>query len=142
MSYRSTRRTAARDMLMEECGHMMQQTLCASPWIKRSRSAQRAGVRNESSGPRKREKKEEKEVGSGEIIMRILRVQYIFFLPLTISGLKRRDAQTEHNGLHCAAVADTSYGPGRTGAARAPTAETEVTGARCRCSRTGCPSCA
>ncbi|KAH9062605.1 hypothetical protein EDB83DRAFT_2384982 [Lactarius deliciosus] len=63
------------DMLMEECVRMMQQTLRASPSIKKRAKSVYSQRNLGTIKDRKREKKEEKEVGSGEIIMRILRMR-------------------------------------------------------------------
>jgi hypothetical protein len=68
---------SARDMLMEECVRMMQQTLRASPSIKKRAKSVYSQRNLGTIKDRKREKKEEKEreVGSGETIMRILRMR-------------------------------------------------------------------
>ena len=63
---------------MEECVRMMQQTLRASPSIKKRAKSVYSQRNLGTIKDRKREKKEEKEVGSGEIIMRILRMRYVF----------------------------------------------------------------
>jgi hypothetical protein len=70
-----------RDMLMEECVRMMQQTLRASPSIKKRAKSVYSQRNLGTIKDRKREKKEEKEVGSGETIMRILRMRCVC-LPL------------------------------------------------------------
>ena len=56
---------------------MMQQTLRASPSIKKRAKSVYSQRNLGTIKDRKREKKEEKEVGSGEIIMRILRMRYV-----------------------------------------------------------------
>jgi hypothetical protein len=57
-------------------------------------------------------------------------------------GSEANDAQTGHDGLYRATVADIGDGTGGTGAARARTAETEVAEAWYRLSCTGNPACA
>jgi len=63
------------DMLMEECVRMMQQTLRASPSIKKRAKSVYSQRNLGTIKDRKREKKEEKEVSGGETIMRILRMR-------------------------------------------------------------------
>jgi len=63
------------DMLMEECVRMMQQTLRASPSIKKRAKSVYSQRNLGTIKDRKREKKEEKEISSGETIMRILRMR-------------------------------------------------------------------
>jgi len=63
------------DMLMEECVRAMQQTLRASPSIKKRAKSVYSQRNLGTIKDRKREKKEEKEVGGGETIMRILRMR-------------------------------------------------------------------
>ncbi|KAI9463515.1 hypothetical protein F5148DRAFT_1211265 [Russula earlei] len=63
------------DMLMEECVRMMQQTLRASPSIKKRVKSVYSQRNLGTIKNRKREKKEEKDVSSGETIMRILRMR-------------------------------------------------------------------
>ncbi|KAH9976806.1 hypothetical protein BGW80DRAFT_1290703 [Lactifluus volemus] len=63
------------DMLMEECVRMMQQTLRASPSIKKRAKSVYSQRNLGTIKDRKREKKEEKEVSNGETIMRILRMR-------------------------------------------------------------------
>ena len=65
------------DMLMEECVRAMQQTLRASPSIKKRAKSVYSQRNLGTIKDRKREKKEEKEVGGGETIMRILRMRYV-----------------------------------------------------------------
>ena len=65
---------------MEECARAMQQRLCAAPSIKKRAKSVYYQQRNLwTIKDRKREKKEEKEVGgvSGETIMCILRMRYV-----------------------------------------------------------------
>ena len=66
-----------RDMLMEECVRAMQETLRASPSIKKRAKSVYSQRNLGTIKDRKREKKEEKEVGGGETIMRILRMRYV-----------------------------------------------------------------
>jgi hypothetical protein len=66
-----------RDMLMEECVRMMQQTLRAAPSIKKRAKSVYSQRNLGTIKNRKREKKEEKEVSNGETIMRILRMRYV-----------------------------------------------------------------
>ena len=68
-----------RDMLMEECVRAMQETLRASPSIKKRAKSVYSQRNLGTIKDRKREKKEEKEVGGGETIMRILRMRYVSF---------------------------------------------------------------
>jgi hypothetical protein len=75
-----------RDMLMEECVRVMQQTLRAAPSIKKRAKSVYSQRNLGTIKDRKREKKEEKEVGGGKTIMRILRMRYVFStLPSTVS---------------------------------------------------------
>jgi hypothetical protein len=69
--------SSGRDMLMEECVRAMQQTLRASPSIKKRAKSVYSQRNLGTIKDRKREKKEEKEVGGGETIMRILRMRYV-----------------------------------------------------------------
>jgi len=71
--------SSGRDMLMEECVRMMQQTLRASPSIKKRAKSVYSQRNLGTIKDRKREKKEEKEVNGGETIMRILRMRYVCF---------------------------------------------------------------
>jgi len=63
------------DMLMEECVRAMQQRLRAAPSIKKRAKSVYSQRNLGTIKDRKREKKEEKEVGGGETIMRILRMR-------------------------------------------------------------------
>ena len=65
-------------MLIEECVRAIQQILCVAPSIKeRAKSAYlRQNLRTIKDCTRKQ--KEEKEVGGGQTIMRILRMRYAF----------------------------------------------------------------
>jgi len=63
------------NMLMEECVRMMQQTLRASPSIKKRAKSVYSRRNLGTIKDRKPEKKEEKEVSGGETIMRILRMR-------------------------------------------------------------------
>ena len=62
---------------MEECVRAMQQTLRGSPSIKKRAKSVYSQRNLGTIKDRKREKKEEKEVGGGETIMRILRMRYV-----------------------------------------------------------------
>ena len=62
---------------MEECVRMMQQTLRASPSIKKRAKSVYSQRNLGTIKDRKREKKEEKDVSSGETIMRILRMRCV-----------------------------------------------------------------
>ena len=64
---------------MEECVRAMQQRLRAAPSIKKRAKSVYSQRNLGTIKNRKREKKEEKEVGGGETIMRILRMRYVFF---------------------------------------------------------------
>ncbi len=64
-------------MLMEECVRAMQQTLRASPSIKKRAKSVYSQRNLGTIKNRKKEKKEEKEAGGGETIMRILRMRYV-----------------------------------------------------------------
>ena len=67
-----------RDSLMEECVRMMQQSLRASPSIKKRAKSVYAQRNLGTIKDRKREKQQEKEVSNGETILRILRMRYVF----------------------------------------------------------------
>jgi hypothetical protein len=67
-----------RDMLMEECVRAMQQRLRMAPSIKKRAKSVYSQRNLGTIKNRKREKKEEKEVGGGETIMRILRMRFVF----------------------------------------------------------------
>jgi hypothetical protein len=69
---------SGRDMLMEECVRALQQRLRAAPSIKKRAKSVYSQRNLGTIKDRKREKKEEKEVGGGETIMRILRMRYVF----------------------------------------------------------------
>ena len=62
---------------MEECVRMMQQTLRSSPSIKKRAKSVYSQRNLGTIKDRKREKKEEKEISSGETILRILRMRYV-----------------------------------------------------------------
>lgn len=63
------------DALMEECVRMMQQSLRASPSIKKRAKSVYAQRNLGTIKDRKREKQQEKEVSNGETILRILRMR-------------------------------------------------------------------
>lgn len=63
---------------MEECVRVMQQTLRAAPTIKKRAKSVYSQRNLGTIKNRKREKKEEKDVGGGETILRILRMRYVF----------------------------------------------------------------
>ncbi|KAI0063318.1 hypothetical protein BV25DRAFT_1907095 [Artomyces pyxidatus] len=63
------------DLLMEECVRMMQQTLRASPSVKKRAKSVYSQRNLGTIKDRKREKMQEKEVSNGETIMRILRMR-------------------------------------------------------------------
>jgi hypothetical protein len=67
-----------RDMLMEECVRAMQQTLRGAPSIKKRAKSVYSQRNLGTIKDRKREKKEEKDVGGGKTIMCILRMRYVF----------------------------------------------------------------
>ena len=126
---------------MEECVRMMQQTLRASPSIKKRAKSVYSQRNLGTIKDRKREKKEEKDVSSGETIMRILRMRCVVLF-LSLGSVLKRNAQTRHDGIYRTAVADLGDRTGRTGAARTTTAEAQVGKAWYRCSCTGDPTCA
>jgi hypothetical protein len=64
------------DALMEECVRMMQQQLRAAPTLRKKAKSVYSQRSLGTIKDRKREKKEEKDVSSGEVIMRILRMRY------------------------------------------------------------------
>ncbi len=64
-----------RDALMEECVRMMQQNLSSAPTVKRRAKTVYSQRNLGTIKDRKREKREQKEVTSGETIMRILRMR-------------------------------------------------------------------
>ena len=63
---------------MEECVRAMQQTLRGAPSIKKRAKSVYSQRNLGTIKDRKREKKEEKEVGGGKTIMCILRMRYVF----------------------------------------------------------------
>jgi hypothetical protein len=63
------------DALMEECVRMMQVTLRSAPTMKKRAKSVYSQRNLGTIKERKKEKREEKEVGGGEIIMRILRMR-------------------------------------------------------------------
>jgi hypothetical protein len=126
---------SGRDMLMEECVRAMQQTLRASPSIKKRAKSVYSQRNLGTIKDRKREKKEEKEVGGGETIMRILRMRYVPStqkLGFSFCAYAEAAVQTEHVRLYRATTADPGDDAGRAGAARAPAAEAEGPEARWR----------
>lgn len=66
-----------RDALMEECVRMMQQSLRASPSVKKRAKSVYAQRNLGTIKNRKKEKQQEKEVSNGETILRILRMRYV-----------------------------------------------------------------
>ena len=68
-----------RDALMEECVRMMQQSLRSSPTMKKRAKSVYSQRNLGTIKERKKEKREEKEVNSGETIMQILRMRYVQF---------------------------------------------------------------
>ncbi|CAL1698172.1 unnamed protein product [Somion occarium] len=64
------------DALMEECVRMMQQSLRASPSVKKRAKSVYAQRNLGTIKDRKREKQQEKEHNNGEIILRILRMRH------------------------------------------------------------------
>jgi hypothetical protein len=68
------------DALMEECVRMMQQQLRAAPTLRKKAKSVYSQRSLGTIKDRKREKKEEKDVSSGEVIMRILRMRYNLLL--------------------------------------------------------------
>lgn len=73
---------------MEECVRMMQQSLRASPSVKKRAKSVYAQRNLGTIKDRKREKQQEKEVSNGETILRILRMRYVLRLPLTLSMVR------------------------------------------------------
>jgi len=108
----------------------MQQTLRASPSIKKRAKSVYSQRNLGTIKDRKREKKEEKEVGGGETIMRILRMRYVLSTQLGFSFCTEAAVQTEYVRFHCATTADPGDDAGRAGTARAPAAEAEGPEAR------------
>ena len=84
-TYLADRVISGRDMLMEECVRVMQQTLRASPSIKKRAKSVYSQRNLGTIKDRKREKKEEKDVSGGETIMRILRMRYVLSTQLGFS---------------------------------------------------------
>jgi hypothetical protein len=64
-----------RDNLMEECVRMMQQTLRTAPSFKKRAKSVYQQRNLGTIRERKKEKQQEKDVTSGEVIMRILRMR-------------------------------------------------------------------
>jgi hypothetical protein len=108
-----------RDALMEECVRMMQQSMRASPPIKK-RAKSVYNQRNLGTiKERKKEKKEQKELSDGETIMRILRMRCEFlFVCLDDTSLNMRP-QAQHFRFHCATAANHDCNAGRARAAGA-----------------------
>jgi hypothetical protein len=126
---------------MEECVRAMQQTLRAAPSIKKRAKSVYSQRNLGTIKDRKREKKEEKEVGGGKTIMRILRMRYVFstqpsgFLVLycTYTEAPRAPSlQTEYVRVHRTTTADPGDHAGGAGTARAPAADAEGPEARWR----------
>jgi hypothetical protein len=122
---------------MEECVRAMQQRLRAAPSIKKRAKSVYSQRNLGTIKDRKREKKEEKEVGGGETIMRILRMRYVF--STQTSGFSfctytdaPRPLQTEYDRLHRATIANPGDDAGRAGTTRAPAAAAEGPEARRR----------
>jgi hypothetical protein len=61
---------------MEECIRMMQQTLRTAPSVKKRAKSVYQQRNLGTIKERKKEKRQEKDVSSGEVIMRILRMRY------------------------------------------------------------------
>jgi hypothetical protein len=111
-------------MLMEECVRVMQQTLRASPSIKKRAKSVYSQRNLGTIKDRKREKKEEKEVGGGETIMRILRMRYVpVYSCFSVLTLKPPPSQTEYVRVYRATVADLGNDASRAGTAAAAAAE-------------------
>jgi hypothetical protein len=106
-------------MLMEECVRVMQQTLRASPSIKKRAKSVYSQRNLGTIKDRKREKKEEKDVSGGETIMRILRMRYVLSTQLGFSFCTYTEAtfQTEYVRFHRTTTADPSDDAGRAGTA-------------------------
>ena len=81
---------------MEECVRAMQETLRASPSIKKRAKSVYSQRNLGTIKDRKREKKEEKEVGGGETIMRILRMRYVSFLGFSFRTYTEATPQAEY----------------------------------------------
>ena len=112
---------------MEECVRMMQQSMHASPSIKK-RAKSVYNQRNLGTiKERKKEKKEQKEVSNGETIMRILRMRYIFFFIRKLGFSLSTKLQAQHIRLHRATAPDYDRHAGRAGAASTTKSATEVT---------------
>lgn len=132
---------------MEECVRVMQQTLRAAPTIKKRAKSVYSQRNLGTIKNRKREKKEEKDVGGGETILRILRMRYVFssqsfgFSFCTYNDAPRPH-QTEYVRLHRATIANFGNDAGRAGTARAPAAEAEGPEDRWRGSHPRNSSCA
>lgn len=115
---------------MEECVRAMQQTLRAAPSIKKRAKSVYSQRNLGTIKNRKREKKEEKEVGGGETIMRILRMRYVSStqsssFSFCIYTDATRSLQTQYVRLHRATIADPGDYAGGAGTARAPAAAAE-----------------
>ncbi len=121
---------------MEECVRAMQQTLRGAPSIKKRAKTVYSQRNLGTIKNRKREKKEEKEVGGGETIMRILRMRYVLptqssaFFFSTFTELVTRALQTKYVRLYRATITDFGDDAGRAGTAGAPTAEADGPEAR------------
>ena len=67
---------------MEECVRMMQQSLRASPSVKKRAKSVYAQRNLGTIKDRKREKQKEREVSNGETILRILRMRSVYLILL------------------------------------------------------------
>lgn len=71
---------------MEECVRMMQQSLRASPSVKKRAKSVYAQRNLGTIKNRKKEKQQEKEVSNGETILRILRMRCVRFARQSFGG--------------------------------------------------------
>ena len=72
-------RSYFRDALMEECVRMMQQNLRSAPSIKKRAKSVYSQRNLGTIKERKKEKNREQETSSEQIIMRILRMRFVFY---------------------------------------------------------------
>lgn len=85
---------------------MMQQSLKASPTIKKRAKSVYHSRNLGTIKERKKEKKQEKEVSNEDTIMRILRMRYVVFVAVRSEAHRSLALQTGNLRLHCPATPD------------------------------------
>lgn len=105
---------ACRDLLMEECVRMMQQSLRASPSVKKRAKSVYSQRNLGTIKDRKKEKQQVKEVSNGETILRILRMRYASSYAI-VNYSAHVKLQPWNFRLHCSATLGDEQFAGRTG---------------------------